>query len=136
MEKNNDFQEKFYLYQTLINQRELLNEQLELIDQSVEDTLITENAVEELGKQEGKDILATVGKDTFLFAEIKEKNKLLVELGAGVLAKKSLEEARKILESRRKELEENRKEIAIRLERISLEILKIEPEIKKVLEKD
>ena len=136
MDKQSEFQQKFYMYQVMTEQQKVFTEQLLLINQAIEDSITTEKVIEELEKQKGngvKNVLAPLGKESFVFAEIKEKDKILVDLGAGVLVKKPLEEAKKILESRRNELERNSKEVEIRLERINSELVKMEPEIQKLL---
>lgn len=124
------------MYQVLMEQQKVFSEQLILINQAIEDSMTTEKVIEELKKQKGdgiKNVLAPLGKESFVFAEIKEKDKILVDFGAGVLVKKPLGEAKKILESRRNELERNSKEVTIRLERINSELVKMEPEIQKIL---
>ncbi|MCK4634257.1 MAG: prefoldin subunit alpha [Candidatus Aenigmarchaeota archaeon] len=136
MDKQSEFQQKFYMYQVLMEQQKVFSEQLILINQAIEDSMTTEKVIEELKKQKGdgiKNVLAPLGKESFVFAEIKEKDKILVDFGAGVLVKKPLGEAKKILESRRNELERNSKEVTIRLERINSELVKMEPEIQKIL---
>ena len=127
------------MYQVLMEQQKVFSEQLILINQAIEDSMTTEKVIEELKKQKGdgiKNVLAPLGKESFVFAEIKEKDKILVDFGAGVLVKKPLGEAKKILESRRNELERNSKEVTIRLERINSELVKMEPEIQKILGQD
>lgn len=139
MDKQSEFQQKFYMYQVLMEQQKVFSEQLILINQAIEDSMTTEKVIEELKKQKGdgiKNVLAPLGKESFVFAEIKEKDKILVDFGAGVLVKKPLGEAKKILESRRNELERNSKEVTIRLERINSELVKMEPEIQKILGQD
>ena len=125
-------QEKIYLYQILKNQEELLSEQIMLLEQEIENSIITENVVKELENQKGNEIFASLGKDCFMRAELKE-NKILVNLGAGVLAKKSIPEARQILEKRGEELRKKKDELSQRLEKILTQIEKLEPEIQKLL---
>lgn len=130
--KEKEIQEKFYLYQVLTEQQKLFGEQLVLIGQGMEDSLVTESVIKELKNKKGTEIMASLGKECYVRAEIKDNN-VLVDLGAGVLAKKSAEEALGILESRRNELEKNRKELMERLEKISSQIAKLEPEIQRIL---
>ncbi len=127
-----DLQQKFYAYQLLAEQQKLLGEQLLTLAQGIEDCLGTEELLKEMEKG-GNNVIVSLGKDCFIEAEIKSR-KPLVDLGAGVLAKKTLPEARKIVESRRQSLENNVKEINLRLERISSEMSRMEPEIQKILE--
>lgn len=131
-----DIQKRFYMYQILKNQQELFSQQLVLIEQGIEDLLATEEVLKELEKIGDRNIIVTLGKECFTRAEIKDKNKILVDLGAGVLAGKPLKDALKIIKSRREELGKNSRELALRLERINSELAKIEPDIQKTLEKN
>lgn len=130
--REKEMQEKIYLYQMLAEQQKLFGEQLVMIGQGMEDSLVTERVIKELQNEKGTDIMASLGKECYVRAEIKDNN-VLVDLGAGVLANKSLEEALCIMESRRNELEKNRKEVMKRLEKINSQIAKLEPEIQKIL---
>ena len=132
-ESGKDLQEKFYAYQLLVEQQKVLSEQLLLLTQGMEDCLGTEELIGELQGNKTRDMIASVGKDCFMEAGIKE-NKIIVNLGAGVLVKKNLAEALKIIESRRKEMEKSSRELGLRLERVNSEMARLEPEIQKVLE--
>ncbi len=125
-------QEKLYLYQFLKKQEEALLNQAVLIEQEIENSLITENVVKELENQKGKDILVSLGKDCFLRTEVKD-DKILLNLGAEVLAKKSVADAKKILEERRKNLTKEKEGLNQKLEKIAEQIKKVEPEIQKIL---
>lgn len=127
-----DAQQKFYAYQLLAQQQKALGEQILAMAQGIEDCLGTEDLLKEM-EASGKDVIVSVGKDCFMEAELKGR-KVLVDLGAGVLAKKPLAEARKIIETRRQSLEKNVNELNLRLERIASETARLEPEIQKLLE--
>lgn len=134
MDKNaEEMQQKFYAYQLLAEQQKLLGEQLLTLAQGIEDCLGTEELLKELEKGDSS-VIVSVGKDCFIEAEIKGR-KPLVDLGAGVLAKKTLPEAIEIIESRRQGLEKNVNELNLRLGRIGSEISRMEPDIQKLMER-
>ncbi len=126
-------QKKVYMYRILKNQQELFTEQLGLVNQGIEDLITTREIIEEMKKHKGKEILAPLGKECFVRADIRDE-RVVVDLGAGVLGKKSPEKAVEILESRRKELEAGRKEVYERLAEVNGKLAGLEPEVQEILE--
>ncbi|UCG95129.1 MAG: prefoldin subunit alpha [archaeon] len=127
------FQQKLYLYQILVEQQKLFTQQLVAVEQAIEESITTEEVIRDLEKKESKEILASLGKDCFIKVGLKDQGKVIVDLGAGVLANKTLKEALGILESRRKELEKNIGELEKRMENVSRQIEKLEPDMQKIL---
>lgn len=131
--KAEEMQQKFYAYQLMVEQEKALSEQLLLLTQGMEDCTGTEELIKELQGNKTREAVISVGKDCFMEAGFKE-TRILVNLGAGVLVKKTLDEALKILESRKKELEKSSRELSLRLERVNSEMAMLEPEMQKIFD--
>ncbi|MCH7568268.1 MAG: prefoldin subunit alpha [Nanoarchaeota archaeon] len=73
-----------------------IEEKLNFIEQQVFELQNFDIGLDELDKSKESGMLAPLGKGIFIESEIKDK-KLFVEVGAGILIRKSPEEARKII---------------------------------------
>lgn len=128
--KQEELQQKLYLYQLLEQQQQMYTEKLVEMEQEIAEVMVTEEAIRQL--EEGdKEVMLSLGKDCFVKASIEDRSRVTIDLGAGVLASKKVDKALKILESRRKELEKSSNELEKRLEIASQQIKKMEPELQK-----
>jgi len=130
-----DFQQKFQIYQVLNQQRKNILEQLEILAKALKDSEETEEIIAEQEISGGDDVLAPLGKECYVWAKIKDRNKIVVDLGAGIFAEKTFQEAKRILESRKLEIKKHKKDLEKRLEKIDTQLLKMEPELRQVMEK-
>jgi len=130
--KQEELQQKLYLYQLLEQQQQMYTEKLVALEQEIADTMVTEEAVRQL-EESDKEIMLSLGKDCFVKGSLEDKGRVIIDLGAGILANKKADKALKILESRRKDLEKNSDKISKRLELASQQIKKMEPELQKIL---
>jgi prefoldin alpha subunit len=107
-----------------------LNEQLQMVEQNVNEMLELKASLDEIGKEENKDILANIGKKIFIPVEIKTKE-LIVEVGKGHYVKKTPEETIKIVESQLDRLMEGKTQIVGRLDELQNEMQSLIKEIEK-----
>jgi len=63
---------------------------------------------------EGSEILVPVGGGSFVYAKISSRDRVLLELGSGVTAEKSIDDAVETMEERIKELNETAKTVSSR----------------------
>jgi len=113
-ENQKKVQEKLMLYQILQNQLEELTSQGSLLEQRVSELDSTENALREMKTADtDAEALIPMGAGCYAHGSVREKNKFIVEIGAGIMANKSLEEAVAIIEGRKKEI----KDLASKLNR-------------------
>ncbi len=130
------FQEKLYVYQMLKEQKKLFSEQLSLLKEAIEEDVRTERTIEKQEKKKGKKVMCPLGSECYYISEIKNAEKIIVNVGAGILIEKNLKEAKKFLSSRKTELQINKNNIEKKLEKIERELIKIEPEIQRILQKN
>jgi len=96
-----------------------LEEQINLINQQLNELETLNFGLEKFKKfKEEKEVLASLGKGIFFSAEIKD-NHLLVNVGSGIILKKSPEETAEIIKKQALKLEEMRKSLVSEIEKIN-----------------
>ena len=123
-------QELIIKIQIMEQEANQLNEQLQMVEQNVNEMLELKASLDEIGKEENKDILANIGKKIFIPVEIKTKE-LIVEVGKGHYVKKTPEETIKIVESQLDRLMEGKTQIVGRLDELQNEMQSLIKEIEK-----
>ena len=119
----------------LQNLGESLQKQIELLNQNLLEISLTTNTLNELEKNEGeKEILVSLGSGSFVRGELPNTEKVIVGLGAGVSADRTIPEAQKLLEERAetygKLVERSRGELDKVLNRVNL----LQPQLQALLE--
>jgi len=130
-----ELQDKMVEYQMLEEKFKQLNERRELFTMRLMEIEQTEQAIEELKKSKGNDILVPLGSSLFLPGKIDKKEKLVIGIGADVALEKDVSEARKILEKRRKILEDGLENVQKNMLQIANQMRILEPEIQKMVVK-
>lgn len=100
-------QELLFKAQFLQKQAEEMEQNLELVDRELEDLQKLDANIEFLINSKEKSSISLIGKGLHIKTNIESKE-LFVEVGAGVIVKKSPEEARKIIITQIKKLNEAR----------------------------
>jgi prefoldin alpha subunit len=121
-------QEAIMKIQMMEQESNQLNEQLQMIEQSVNEMLELKASLDEIGKNENKEILANIGKRIYIPVEIKDKN-LIVEVGKGHYVKKTPEETVNVVEGQLDKLMEGKNQIMGRLEELQNDMMKMIGEI-------
>ncbi|MEM5829386.1 MAG: prefoldin subunit alpha [Candidatus Aenigmatarchaeota archaeon] len=134
MDEEKDLQKKIIAYRLieariggLLKQREILLNGLMEIEESIA-------GIEEL-KKKGDDILFSLGSQTYIPCQISKKDKIIVEIGAGVAIEKSLEDGKQILKKRKEDIEKSIASIEVVINQLSSKLKELEEEIGKIVEK-
>ena len=130
MEKeNHEFMFKLGMFEQQIRQ---IQQQLQIIEQSILDISSINFGLDEIMGSEGKEILAPVGRGIFVKTKLLSDN-LTVDIGNKTFVKKSVPETKEIIESQIKKLDNIRKELEAKLDEINEELTKtiLEAEEKK-----
>lgn len=119
----------------LQNLGESLQKQVELLNQNLLEISLTGNTLSELEKSEGeKEILVSLGSGSFMQGKLPKTEMVIVGLGAGVSAERSIPEAKKLIEERAevygKLVERSRGELDKVLARVNL----LQPQLQALLE--
>ena len=107
--------------QMLQQEAEDLNQQLKLIEQNLSEIEELKLSLNEINKNENKEILANIGKKIYLPVEIKDKN-LFVEIGKGNYVKKTVSETIQVVEEQTKKLIAGKQDVVERLEGLQKEV--------------
>jgi len=112
-EVEKELQERLLAYRTLESRLNSLAKQQNMFASKILEIQSTIESIEEIRKgrkgekeeREVKNILFPLGSAAYAKGTVADKNKLIVEVGAGVALEKTAEEGKTILEKRKKELE-------------------------------
>jgi len=125
-----DIQEKFVLYQLLNQRLEEIKQHATIIQQKMVEFETTRMAVEEFKNvNENKDLLIPLGSGFFASGKSVSDKKILVELGAGIYAKKSLEDASEFIGRKRKEVDDAIQMLQMEANAITAKLGEIVPEL-------
>ena len=132
-ETQDQMQEKMVLYQIIHQRLEELKQHITLIQQKMVELETTKQALEELKTvPDGKDILIPVGPGFFSPARSTKVAKVLVEVGAGVMVRKTLEEAKDFVDRKKKEVEDASQHIQMEFSQLAEKANEIAAEVQAV----
>ncbi len=133
--ENKEIQQRVLMYQLLERNLEELREQGVLIERGFLELETTKQALDEVKKAEkGSEILIPFGSGCFGYGKIDESNDVLVNVGAGVMAKRDFEFAKQVLENKKQELDKIVERLQADMSRIVNEMNKIGLQIQKMAE--
>jgi len=98
-----------------------LEEKLFIVVQQIIELKNFGESLEEIKTNEGKEILASLGKGVFVKSEIKDK-KLFIDVGLGTLIRKDLGETQKVLRDQVLRLENMKVELESGMETLNQEV--------------
>ena len=101
MQSSQEYQEQVYKFRILQEQRDMFQNQLEIINASLRNILNTKKTVENLkqGINEGDEILVPIGGLVYLKADIKETKKVLLGVTQDIIIEKNLDDTLEFLEN-------------------------------------
>lgn len=114
-------QEQLIQLQVIEQETQQLEQQSQLIEQSLIEMQNLSSSLDELEKTDKKEIFANIGRGIYVPAEIKDKT-LSVEVGNKVFVKKSIPETKKIIEDQVQRLGSAREQIFDRIEDLKQEV--------------
>lgn len=109
---------KFQEFEVKIMQ---IQEQIQVIEQTLNDMIFISEGLEELKGKKNEEILAPIGKGIFVKAKLLSEE-LLVNIGNEKFVKKSIDETKDLIEKQRVKLKETRTLLDDELEGINQEI--------------
>lgn len=101
-----ELQQKFVLYQLLNQRLEEIKNQLNLVQQRLVELETTNQALADVGGiKKDTEILIPLGSGLYAYGKASNSEKMLVDIGAGVMVKKEIGDAKKKIEGSKKEVE-------------------------------
>ena len=113
---------------------EELNKQQQAILLSITELNSTIDALKSLEEEKQTSTLIPIGSNSYLYGNIKELNKVLVEIGADVYVETTTQEAKEILNKRVEKAREVLTKIKERANYITMQLQELAPKAQKMLE--
>src|SRR3989338_9302754 len=130
-----ELQEKYLELQVLKQQISNYVEQKQAVDEKIAELNASIAALKALPNvKKGEEMWSSLGSGTFVRSDIKDVEKVLVAIGAGIVTKETLPKAIEILESRAKELNNISEEIVKQANSLVERINELEPQFEKLAE--
>ena len=127
-----DIQEKFVLYQLLNQRLEEIKQHAMMIQHKMIELETSKFALNEMkGAKPESEMLVPVGSGVYTFGKSSSAQNVLIDLGAGVLAKKTLEDATVFIEKKKKEIEDAAQLLQAEANAITAKLQEIVPELQK-----
>jgi len=135
--KQKDVQEKVLIYQILQNHLEEFNKQAAALESRIGELEVTGNALREIGNsEEGAETLVPIGGGCYAYGKLSDRSKFLVEVGAGIMANKTLQEAASLIEERKKEVDGVNGRLQSEMQKISTSINTIMLDLQKIMQRE
>ena len=110
-----------------------IQNQLNSLGASIIETKATLEALKNLEGVKDKEVILPIGSGVFINASVAGKGKVLVELGANIIAEKPFQEASELLEKRLKNIEEARDKLQAALEGFSTRLRELDRQAKTLI---
>lgn len=120
---------------TYQGQAEVLQQQIESLNATLTELTVALDTLDTVKGEENKETLVPIGAGSFLITELKNTDEVIIGLGAGVAAKKKIDDAKDTITEQRKELEDLRNKLTSDLQKITEYIMKRSPEAEELMQK-
>lgn len=133
-EKQKILEQKYMEHQLLGQQIKQLENQLQTIENQIMEINVVGQGIDSLKKTKtGTEILVPVSSGIFLKGGLVNNQKLLINVGAGVVVEKTIEGAKQLLRNQLDELDKLRNQIIAQLQKLTLQASEIENELEKII---
>jgi len=137
IEDKNQLQEKYIELQILKQQVSSLIEQKHAIDERENELNVTLAALRKLDTvKKGDEMWSSIGSGAFVRSDIKDIEKVLVAIGAGLVVKESVPKSIEILELRLHEFSDINNEVVQQINTLVSRMSKLETELQKIAGKE
>ncbi|MGC9517041.1 MAG: prefoldin subunit alpha [Methanomicrobiales archaeon] len=120
------------LYQ---NQADLLQQQIETVRASIAELEILEDTLNNIEGKEGSEAFVPVGAGSFIQADLKNTDEVVMSIGAGVAIKKKITDAKETLKAQKEDLQNTEGKMIENLQKISDIIVRLSPQAEELLQK-
>jgi prefoldin alpha subunit len=121
-------------YEHYRNQLEMHQQNLSLIDNSLQELKIVNKSLDEIkDTKKNSDVFVPIGQDSFIKAKITDTGNVVVGIGAGVAVKKSIEDAKKDIDERITDIEKVKKNNTSNFEQVVSKLRELEPSVQSIM---
>tara|TARA_Y100000310_G_C20489228_1_gene718346 strand:- start:506 stop:910 length:405 start_codon:yes stop_codon:yes gene_type:complete len=130
MNNEQDWQQKYQLFQQLQEQIEQISHHIGLLNQQNMDIDISKEALQDIEKtKQGTEILAPIANGIFVKSSLQDNQKLIVNVGAKVNVEKTIPEVIELLEKQKVEITKKILEAEVILQDLQQQAMKIYQEV-------
>jgi prefoldin alpha subunit len=129
-----ELQEKVLAYRLLESRIDSLLKQREFLANKLVELHATLESVDEI-EESKEDVLFPLGSTAYTFGKVTDKDKMIVEVGAGVALEKNFTEARDVLNERKSDIESALTALQRNIQEVSESLQTLEPQIQNMIEK-
>lgn len=129
MATEKELQEKVMIYRIIESRLDALVKQRDLFFNKIVELQNTLASIDEIAKSK-EEILFPIGGEAYSFGKVVDRDKIIVEIGAGIALEKNFIEAKETILKRRTDIETAVKEISQEIENYSNSLSILEPEIR------
>ena len=116
-------------------QTEIFQQQIDAVQASIAEIKILESTLEDFAKKDTLETLVPIGAGSFIKAEIKNEDKVIMSLGSGVAVSKSFEEAKATAADQKKQLEDTLDKLFKDLQQITDIVGQLSPQAEAIMQK-
>lgn len=116
-------------------QTELFQQQIDAVQASIAEINVLESTLEDFAKKDTIETLVPIGAGSFIKAEIKNEDKVIMSLGSGVAVSKSFEEAIKTATEQKKQLQDTLDKLFKDLQQITDIVGQLSPQAEALMQK-
>ena len=116
-------------------QTELYQTQIDAVQASLAEIKILESTLDDMSGKDTIETLVPLGAGSFINAEIKNEDKVIMSLGSGVAVSKTFEEAKATTAEQKKELENTLDKLFEDLQQITNIVAHLSPQAEQLMQK-
>lgn len=117
------------------SQLDVLKQQIESVNASIAELTSAEESLKAIKGKENTETFVPIGAGSFLITELKNTDQVIMGLGAGAAAKKSIDDAIESISSQKKELEQLVDKMMGDVQKLTDFIMRKSPEAEALLKK-
>ena len=121
--------------QQKLQQTELYKTQIDAVQTSLAEIRILESTLDDISGKDTIETLVPLGAGSFINAEIKNEDKVIMSLGSGVAVSKTFEEAKETTANQKKELEDTLDKLFADLQQITDIVAQLSPQAEQLMAK-
>lgn len=130
---NEEVQSKIFEFENLRNRAESLTRTKEMIHSEIDEIQQTKDTFQEIKKLgEGKKIFFPLGSGSYGIGEIKNTDKVLVNVGSDAVIKEKISKATELLEAKEEEFRSQLSKLEDTIEKVYKRLQKLQAEIQKM----
>ncbi len=130
--KEDEYRRNVYLLQLYQEQIEGIYSQVEMIEKLIDEYNRAIETMKEIAEMEGKEVLMPLGINVFGYAELKDTNKVIVNIGRSVYMEKTINNAIDFFNKKIEELKKSEEKLAKTAEELRMKMEEIANKLKDV----